>query len=979
MNIADIDGSPPKKRSKGAKPEIIIIDSDSDDGCGADVANLERCRYEEGNMYKPIKDDSDSSSLTSDDEVFESKKAETYSSGSSDSNMSSYDSEMDISPPIKGRNVVQRPNIWPETAFDEDGIPLSSVFKTFVDLKPMKCDKSLPYDIDGLGVYVVPIESSSSKEPNVKDGRPWEKSNPTKWAGFPSGSVRFWRCKGNLKCSNVKCLYWIQFGHPNTTQFEMRKDKKYCAICEMQAQYQYCDGQKYAVFLENSAVVCHKGKHTCTAIEPLQIDKEEIKNSFRQNPKLTASQLSTLKIAGAIREGKDWDQLDKEAVNYLNRKMIANLKQSATAELYNDKDDFIGLRDFKKHCDKRDKFYVYKINSRELNPNEPNYVFKTSKTKVKIAMSMCQGSGHEFLEDEPCFFDGKSLKLRKGLKTLTLSVYHPLLRKQLPLAIMDCEAEDTQNITIFWNLLNECIQIESGNSTMKFDPCGFCLDMAGCNRAAGVTVFGQIFLQKIKSCEFHFKQCRNRHRQKLTSSNDRERFTKLTDALLDAHTVEAFEDAHDNLRAFLQEDILSRGCVESWVDWWYKRKDMIFQAFTKHVNAPKSNLAEVIHASWENSKETNLSLMDACAFDVKESYELDLQFQEFERGNYRGGTGPSAAQRAKKRSLEQQFQAERYAEQIFAFSTSAADSIASVSSRTPVVDPTDSHRADKRNQKAQKKDGINSKTNETRKQNNPKKPNGQDPKKDRETRFRGKRSQIAIRKISSAKKGKNDIKIKSFKDTFSGRVFEIMGSKPTLQKDPYTVSIGLVPQCTCIDFLKNSKSGPCKHIIWLYLYVFKIDEEDSLIHQTSITSEELTKLLAVYDVDDAYIFKDKERNLTSRYQECKKLLREDARFTSYKIEWKLIRKGKKRGRDPQCPTCKATITVGMPCLHCEALYVPYEQQFIQEKDFFFCAKKACVKRPPFYTNIVEPSVIKMSNEVSLDEKQSAVADGLPII
>ena len=82
----------------------------------------------------------------------------------------------------------------------------------------------------------------------------------------------------------------------------MKKDKKYFAICEMQAQYQYCDGQKYAVFLEDSAVVCHKGKHTCTAIEPLQIDKEQIKNSVRQNPKLTATQLSTVKIAGAIRE-----------------------------------------------------------------------------------------------------------------------------------------------------------------------------------------------------------------------------------------------------------------------------------------------------------------------------------------------------------------------------------------------------------------------------------------------------------------------------------------------------------------------------------------------------------------------------------------------------------------------------------------------------------------------------------------------------
>ena len=31
---------------------------------------------------------------------------------------------------------------------------------------------------------------------------------------------------------------------------------------------------------------------------------------------------------------------------------------------------------------------------------------------------------------------------------------------------------------------------------MKFDPCGFCIEMAGCNRPAGVTVFGQIFSSK---------------------------------------------------------------------------------------------------------------------------------------------------------------------------------------------------------------------------------------------------------------------------------------------------------------------------------------------------------------------------------------------------------------------------------------------------------------------------------------------------
>ena len=230
---------------------------------------------------------------------------------------------------------------------------------------------------------------------------------------------------------------------------------------------------------------------------------------------MTASQYSNLRIAGAIRQKVDWEELDKEAVKLVDRKKIANLKQSATKKLYESQDDFVALRDFKKYCGNKDKLFMYKINSSELNPNEPNYLFKTSTTKMRMALSKCQGSRHAYLEDEPCFFDGKSMKLRKGLKTLTLSVYHPLYKKQIPLAIMDCQQENTENVVIFWKLVNECLAIVSGGKITKFDPNGFCFDMDGCNREAGVLVFGESFLSKIKSCEFHFKQCRNRHRQKL--------------------------------------------------------------------------------------------------------------------------------------------------------------------------------------------------------------------------------------------------------------------------------------------------------------------------------------------------------------------------------------------------------------------------------------------------------------------------------
>ena len=241
------------------------------------------------------------------------------------------------------RRLCRHPDVWPDSAFNDDGKPISSVFKNFHRLTPVKCDKGIPFDIDGLGVYIMSPKENCAKIYSVKDGRPWNKDVPTKWAGRAT-------CKEDLKCSNVNCLYWTEFGHPNTTQFETKKNEKICAICQYAVESQFCGAQRYVIYMENTAIVCHEGNHTCTAIDPLDINKDEIKKAFKENPKLTASQYSNLRIAGAIRQKMDWEELDKEAVKLVDRKKIANLKQSATKELYESQDDFVALWDFKKYC-----------------------------------------------------------------------------------------------------------------------------------------------------------------------------------------------------------------------------------------------------------------------------------------------------------------------------------------------------------------------------------------------------------------------------------------------------------------------------------------------------------------------------------------------------------------------------------------------------------------------------------------------------
>ena len=86
-------------------------------------------------------------------------------------------------------------------------------------------------------------------------------------------------------------------------------------------------------------------------------------------------------------------------------------------------------------------------------------------------------------------------------------------------------------------------------------------------------------------------------------------------------------DCFDSLNVFIEENESSRGFLRSWIKWWDERRDLLFPAFHEDPNAPKSNLVEVIHSSWESQKQRNLTLHDAAAFDVKESFQLDLEIE----------------------------------------------------------------------------------------------------------------------------------------------------------------------------------------------------------------------------------------------------------------------------------------------------------------------------------------------------------------
>ena len=102
-------------------------------------------------------------------------------------------------------------------------------------------------------------------------------------------------------------------------------------------------------------------------------------------------------------------------------------------------------------------YYVYKLNNRCGNPEKPLFVFKTSKLKASFALNMDETKTH--FKQGIWFFDGKA-KRRNSFVSLTARVYHPIIRKLVALATMECEKEDACNMQLFWNCFNEVLRKE---------------------------------------------------------------------------------------------------------------------------------------------------------------------------------------------------------------------------------------------------------------------------------------------------------------------------------------------------------------------------------------------------------------------------------------------------------------------------------------------------------------------------------------
>ena len=147
-------------------------------------------------------------------------------------------------------------------------------------------------------------------------------------------------------------------------------------------------------------------------------------------------------------------------------------------------------------------FYIYKINDHKWN-NCDTYVFKSSQTAAEIGLAMDRTARQTPFRELVVHMDGLHSCV-KGFIMLTLWVENPTSLITHHLACVDCESEDTQNVTLFLCLYNEILCKVKGDSSYVWFLRGIMTDENGANKNAVRAILGEEMAHRTWSCTWHY-------------------------------------------------------------------------------------------------------------------------------------------------------------------------------------------------------------------------------------------------------------------------------------------------------------------------------------------------------------------------------------------------------------------------------------------------------------------------------------------
>ena len=152
--------------------------------------------------------------------------------------------------------------------------------------------------------------------------------------------------------------------------------------------------------------MAHLGRHTCKP----KLDRKKYDNLIRKeierNTTLPPKKLKLKLIKEKVGEQNFTEAKEVAAIFSDTRRVKSIRREILTAADALPPNSMEAVAKVKSGSDEHDNMHIYKINSKSLNPDYPDFVFKTSQVMMEIALQMDQGGEENALQDEMCFFDG---------------------------------------------------------------------------------------------------------------------------------------------------------------------------------------------------------------------------------------------------------------------------------------------------------------------------------------------------------------------------------------------------------------------------------------------------------------------------------------------------------------------------------------------------------------------------------------------
>ena len=199
---------------------------------------------------------------------------------------------------------------------------------------------------------------------------------------------------------------------------------------------------------------------------------------------------------------------------------------------------------------------------------------------------------------------------------LTISVYHPLLRRTLKLCSMFCSGENSRNISKMLSSMDEI------KYWWKFPPSwirqwwrwGHPERTRGFLRPRSERTSQGVRLSLLPRP----KQVR----EVLYEFGSKERFKNLTEKWKTALTPAHYKKSFQELTQFIEQKPEKRGPIKGFVKFWDDRKIRFATCYRPLFNAPGASKAETVNAGTVNAGGRSLALVDAIMHDVASSILL---------------------------------------------------------------------------------------------------------------------------------------------------------------------------------------------------------------------------------------------------------------------------------------------------------------------------------------------------------------------